>query len=113
MRPLPSQRTAEARPILINDSRFGSFGEGSRIFDVAYRDDATGEVITMNDFYNRYGDVLFPDGEQGPPGFTQVAIGIPGDQYLPWVLRESAVLGALALASGASAVALVQRRRPS
>ena len=31
----------------------------------------------MNDFYNQHGDVALPDGEQDPPGFTQVAIGIP------------------------------------
>jgi hypothetical protein len=67
----------------------------------------------MNDFYNQHGDVALPDGEQNPPGFTQVAIGIPGDQYVTWVLRESAVLGVLALASGAAAVVLVHRRRPS
>jgi len=105
--------TTEARPIPIEESRFGSFGDGPRIFDVAYRDDATGEVLSMNDFYNQHGDVALPDGEQNPPGFTQVAIGIPGDQYVTWVLRESAVLGVLALASGAAAVVLVHRRRPS
>jgi hypothetical protein len=104
--------TAEAGPIPIDESRFGSFGEGPRIFDIAYRDDATGEVITMNDFYNRYGDVAIPDGEQGPEGFTQVAIGISGDQYGVWVLRESALLGALALTSAGLAALVVRRRRP-
>ena len=104
--------TAEARPIPFNESRFGPFGDGPRIFDVAYREDATGKVISMNDFYNRYGDVALPDGEQDPPGFTQVAIGIPGDQYFTWVLRESAVLGALAVVGGGLAVLVVTRRRP-
>jgi hypothetical protein len=107
--------TAEARPIPFNeiDPRFGSFGDGPRIFDVAYRDDATGKVISMNDFYNQHGDVAIPDGEQNPPGFTQVAIGIPGDQYWPWIMRESAILGALALAGAGLAALIVQRRRPS
>jgi hypothetical protein len=103
--------TAEARPIPMDESRFGLLG-GPRIFDVAYREDATGEVISMNEFYNRYGDVAIPDGEQDPPGFTQVAIGIPGDQYWPWVLRETAIVGALALGSTALAFVVVQRRRP-
>ncbi|MEX0626829.1 MAG: hypothetical protein WD402_09805 [Chloroflexota bacterium] len=104
--------TAEAQPILIDESsRFGPFGEGPRIFDVAYRDDATGEVITMNDFYNRYGDVFVPDGGM-PEGFTEVAIGIPGTEYGIWVLRESAVLGLVALASGGLATLVVRRRRP-
>ncbi len=100
--------TAEATPIVMDQAQLG----GPRIFDVAYRDDATGEVISMNDFYNRYGDVALPDGEQDPKGFTQVAIGIPGEQYATWVLRESAVLGALALISSAVALGVVNRRRP-
>ncbi len=104
--------SAEAKPIPFDESRIESLGDGPRIFDFAYREDATGKVISMNDFYNRYGDVAVPDGEQGPPGFTQVAIGIPGEQYAPWVLRESAVVGALALVSGALAVYVVGRRRP-
>jgi hypothetical protein len=104
--------TAGAQPIPFGESRFGPFSEGPRIFDVAYREDATGRVITMNDFYNRYGDVALPDGEESPPGFTQVAIGIPGDQYWTWALRESAILGALAVASGGLATLVVARRRP-
>jgi hypothetical protein len=104
--------TAEAKPIPFDEEgRFGPFGGGPRIFDVAYQDDATGEVISMNDFYNRYGDVVAPDGEQ-PEGFTEVAIGIPGDEYWTWALRESAILGGLALASGGLALAVVRRRRP-
>lgn len=105
--------TAEAKPIPFNETtRFGPFGDGPRIFDIAYREDATGKVISMNDFYNRYGDVALPDGEQDPPGFTQVAIGIPGTQYWTWAVRESAVLGGLALASTALAIFVVGRRRP-
>ena len=105
---------AEARPIPFEeeDSRFGPFSGGPQIFDIAYREDATGKVITMNDFYNRYGDVALPDGESNPPGFTQVAIGIPGSQYAPWVLRESAILGALAVTEGGLATLVVGRRRP-
>ena len=104
--------SVEARPISFNESRFGAFGDGPRIFDVAYREDATGKVISMNDFYNRYGDVALPDGEQDPPGFTQVAIGITGDQWATWVARESAILGVLAIVSGGLATLVVTRRRP-
>jgi hypothetical protein len=99
---------AEAKPIAMEQVEEG----GPRVFDMAYRDDATGEVITMNDFYNRYGDILMPDGQEQPEGFSQVAIGISGDQYGVWVLRESAVLGALALTSAALASLVVRRRRP-
>ena len=104
--------TAEARPIPFDESRFGPFADGPRIFDVAYQDEATGEVITMNDFYNRYGDVAFPEDGQSPEGFTEVAIGIPGEQYPIWAARESAILGGLALASGGVAILVVRRRRP-
>ncbi len=58
------------------------------------------------------GDVAFPDDGSGPEGFTEVAIGIPGTEYGVWVLRESAVLGLVALASGGLAWVVVQRRRP-
>lgn len=105
--------TSEAEPIPFEEEGpFGPFGGGPRIFDVAYRVDATGEVISMNDFYNRYGeDIFVPDGEQ-PEGFTQVAIGIPGEEYWTWALRESAILGGLAVASTALAAVVVGRRRP-
>ena len=105
--------TSEAEPIPFEEEgRFGPFGGGPRIVDIAYRVDATGEVISMNDFYNRYGeDIFVPDGEQ-PEGFTEVAIGIPGDEYWTWALRESAVLGALAVTSTALGLVAVQRRRP-
>jgi len=69
-------------------------------------------VVSMNDFYNRYGDIALPDDEQDPPGFTQVAIGIPGEQYWTWVARESAIVGGLAFLSGGLAMAVVHRRRP-
>ena len=105
--------TAEAKPILVDESgRFGPFADGPRIFDMAYREDASGEVITMNDFYNRYGDVAFPDDGGAPEGFTEVAIGIPGEQYWVWVARESAIVGGLALVFGGLAAVVVHRRRP-
>ena len=103
--------TAEAKPIPMNETRFGLFADGPRIFDVAYREDATGEVISLNDFYNRYGDVFVPDGGM-PEGFTEVAIGIPGSEYGVWVLRESAIVGAVALGSAGLAWVVVRRRRP-
>jgi hypothetical protein len=103
---------AEAKPIPIEEGRFGPFGDGPLIFDMAFRDDSTGDVITMNDFYNRYGDVAFPDDGQAPKGFTQVAIGIPGEEYPTWVLRESALLGVLSMTSAGLATLVVQRRRP-
>ena len=103
--------SAEAEPIPLVETRFGPIADGPRIFDIAYREDATGELMSENDFYTRYEDSFIPDGEM-PEGFTQVAIGIPGAEYAVWVLRESAILGAVSLASGALALAVVRRRRP-
>lgn len=104
--------SAEAKPIPIDEEgRFGPFGGGPRIFEVAFQEDASGELITENDFYNRYEDLFTPEGGV-PEGFTQVAIGIPGEEYTTWVLRESAVLGLVALAGGGLARVVVQRRRP-
>ena len=103
--------SAEAEPIPLVETRFGPIADGPRIFDIAFREDATGELITENDFYTRYEGSFMPDGEM-PEGFTQVAIGIPGTEYAVWVLRESAILGGLALASGALARTVVRRRRP-
>jgi hypothetical protein len=100
--------TAEAEPIPMDQVE----SSGPRIFDSAYREDATAKLISMNDFYNRYGDVALPEGESDPPGFTQVAIGIPGERYFTWVAREAAILGALAVVSGGLATLVVTRRRP-
>jgi hypothetical protein len=99
---------AEARPIGMDQVE----KSGARVFDVAYRENASGKVISMNDFYNRYGDIGTPDGG-APEGFTEVAIGIPGDQYGLWMLRESVVLGALALTGAGAAAVIVQRSGPS
>jgi len=98
---------AEAGPIPMAQLELG----GPRVFDMAFRDNATGKVISMNDLYNRYGDIQTPD-RGAPAGFNQVAIGISGDQYAVWVLRESALVGVLALASVGLAALTVQRRRP-
>lgn len=97
----------EAEPMDMDQAYQG----GARIFDQAYRVDATGAVITINDYYQQHGD---PENlETGvPKGITEVALGIPGDRYGTWVLRESAILGALALAIGALTLVVVQRRRP-
>lgn len=103
--------TAEAKPIPLVETRFGPIADGPRIFDIAYREDATGELISENDFYTQYEDVFTPDGEM-PEGFTQVAIGVPGSEYAVWVLRESAILALVAVATGGLATLVVRRRRP-
>jgi len=100
---------ADAEPIIGVDHAYAS---GARIFDQAYRNDATGEVVTVSDYYALHGDIAMPE-EQTPPGYTAVALGIPGEKYGLWVLRESAVVVALSLLVGTATVVLVQRRRPA
>jgi hypothetical protein len=91
--------TAEARPIPFNEeSRFGPFGGGPRIFDVAYREDATGGVITENDFTAATGTTS-SCRTGSTRGFTQVAIGIPARSTGPGPCASRRSSG-VALASG-------------
>jgi hypothetical protein len=43
---------------------------------------------------------------------TRVWLGIPGDEYGQWVVRESGIVLGLTLIVGAATFAVVQRRRP-
>lgn len=96
---------AEAEPIAMDDAQ-----RGARVFDLGYRDDITGAVTPLGWRIGQFGDGGVPGDK--PEGATAVYIGIPSPRYGVWVLRESAVLGSLALASGALALVVVQRKRP-
>jgi ABC-type transport system involved in multi-copper enzyme maturation permease subunit len=99
---------AEAVPIEVGPAQQGA----SRIFDMAYREDATGKVISFADYYSDHGgDVGVPEGEE-PVGMTMIAYQVPGDRYGGFVMGESAVLGAVAVVSLAVTAAVVSVRRP-
>lgn len=79
-------------------------------FDCGYQIDATGEILTCQQFYEEYpasmqtGDV--------PPGMTMVWWAVPAERYPVYVAREAGVLLLLTLAVGGVTVWLVGSRRP-
>jgi hypothetical protein len=85
---------------------------GARVFDFGLRNEATGEVMTLSEYYDTHGFPAEEEPSDFPDGFTGVVFGVPGKDYGIWVLRESAVLGVLALACTGLAVFVVRRRRP-
>lgn len=87
------------------DSTVGarSYGGG------AYRNDATGELVSMSDYYNTQPGAM---GAGDPAGFTPVELVVPASRYVEFTLREAALTGGLALLAGLAAFPLVLRRRP-
>lgn len=83
------------------------------VFDQGFRSDATGDVITWEEAYNRYPDSFDEmTGEGGPPGMTSVWKIVPPEAFGLYVAREIGVLLGVSLVAGAATVALVHRRRP-
>lgn len=85
---------------------------GVMIYDSAFIDDATGELVAFDEAYRRFPDVFGPTGSGVPPGMSQVYLTTPPGLYPVFVARE---IGALVLASllvGASALWVIGWRRP-
>lgn len=82
------------------------------IYDSGFRSDATGEVITWDEAYNRYPESFNEMGEGDPPGMTSVWRVVPPDRYPLYVARELAALAIGLLVMGALAFGLIGRRRP-
>lgn len=82
------------------------------VFDSGFRSDATGEIITWEEAYNRFPDTFNELGEGAPPGMTSVwRIVLPG-RYPDFVAREIGFLAGVTALLGVAAVGLVGRRRP-
>jgi hypothetical protein len=74
-----------------------------------YRDNATGDLINMDDYYREN-----PDGTaiDNAVGLTLSELVVPASRYVEFTLRETAIAAGLALIAGVAAFALVRRRRP-
>lgn len=85
---------------------------GVMIYDSAFTEDATGELVTFEEAYSRFPEVFGPTGSGMPPGMTQVYFAAPPELYPLFVARE---IGALALVSvlvGGLALWVIKWRRP-
>jgi hypothetical protein len=95
----------EAVPLTSQEQQQGG---SQKVYDSAIRVDATGELISYEELYRDHPEAV--EGEW-PSGFTPMMYAVPGSRYGDFVLRESAILGAVALlALGTSAVVLGRRR---
>ena len=83
------------------------------VFDSGFRSDATGDVISWDEAYNRYPDSFDEmTGEGGPPGMTSVWKIVPPEAFGLYVTREIGVLVAVFIIVGVATVGLVGVRRP-
>lgn len=92
----------------------GNSGQFAVIYDTGFRSDATGEVITDQEAYERFPEVFeATEGPPGsPPGMTNVWRVLPPERYPLWVARESGFFVVVALVAGLLATRLVISRRP-
>lgn len=79
--------------------------------DNAYRDDVTGEMISMDDWYaqNQPDDTW--TGED-PPGMTMMSYLVPAERYPEFVAREAGALAIITVLAGLLAVGVIRSRRP-
>ena len=84
------------------------------VFDSGFRSDATGEVITWDEAYNRFPDSFDEmTGEGGPPGMTSVWKVVPPEAFDLYVAREISVLVVVFLVAGVATLGFVRSRRPT
>jgi len=85
-------------------------GTTSKVYQSGLRDDATGELINLDEFLaSEDADGML---EIPPPGMTMVHWQIPGSEYPVWMAREAGVIGGLAIVAGVAFVLTALRRRP-
>jgi len=95
---------AEARPI----PQFGDMAGGSKIYNTGLRDDDSGKVITLQQYFTSPG--VDDTAELPPPGMTLVAWSVPAADYPMWMWREAALLGGGAAVIAFAYVGAVGRR---
>lgn len=93
------------------EARDGNFS-GVMIYDSAFTDDATGQLVTFDEAYNRFPEVFGMEGSGMPPGMTQVYLMTPPELYPVFVAREISVLALVGILVGGLALWVISWRRP-
>lgn len=97
-------RDAEAVPMLAMQE-----AGITKVYGSGFRKDATGKVVGYDEYYARPDAILVDD----PPGWTPVVFGVPGSRYGDIVVRESAILSAVAVGAVGAGLVVIRRRRPA
>jgi hypothetical protein len=82
------------------------------IYDQAWTDDVTGELVTYDEAIARFPDVFGPTGSWMPPGMTPAYLTTPPEQYPIFVAREIGTLLVFAVVAGTLSAWVVGWRRP-
>lgn len=85
---------------------------GVMIYDSAFTDDATGELVTYDEASRRFPEVFGMQGSGIPPGMTQVHLMTPPDLYPVFVAREIGALAVISVLAGGLALWVIAWRRP-
>jgi ABC-type transport system involved in multi-copper enzyme maturation permease subunit len=87
-------------------------GDFAMIYDQAWTDDVTGELVTYDEAFERFPQEFGPEGSWMPPGLTSVYLTTPARLYPVFVARETAALAGIGLVAGALSLVLMRFRRP-
>ena len=85
---------------------------GVLVYDTAYRDDATGKMLSYDEALRSFPEAFGPTGSGIPPGMSQLYLTAPPDLYSLYVLREIGALGAVTVLALAGSVWVLRFRRP-
>lgn len=105
-----NQDAALANAAIPLDPQAMQQGAYPKIYGSALRDDATGELVSYEEYFQRHPAAAA--NTDLPEGITPVQFGVPGLRYSEFALRESAMLLAAAMLATALAFVTVARRRP-
>ena len=97
---------AEARPL----PQASGLAGATKIYETGLKDDDTGEVITLTQYFSSPG--VDDTADLPPPGKTLVAWVIPADDYPTWMWREVGLIAALATVVAAGFLLAAVRRAP-
>ena len=85
---------------------------GVLVYDTAYRDEATGELLSFDEALRRYPDAFGPTGTGIPPGMSQLYLTAPPTLYSLYVLREIGALAAVTVLAIGGSLWVIRSRRP-